>query len=284
MDAVVPARGRIFDYLDFRPYLVERFEARKRENPALSLRYVAAKAGLDPGTLSRVLKGSRRIDSRCVGRLAQALGLAGDEKEYFENLAYFSLARSQTEKNHFYEKMLRLMGGKVQTLEEGQYEYYRNWYYVALRELINVDDFGGDPRELARRLRPAIRPDQAKRALEALLRMGLVAKDAEGRLVLTESMVTSGEAIGSMLVDNFHTAMGELALRAIQEIEPVDRGFSALTLSLSREGLRSIEAALARFRRQVLEIARRDGAADGVYQMNFQVFPLTQPLRARRSP
>lgn len=282
MDALVPAPGRIFDYLDFRQYLADRCEARKRENSAFSLRYVAAKAGLDPGTLSRVLKGTRKVDSRCVGRLALALGLSGDEKEYFENLALFSLAKSQTEKNHFYEKMLKLMGGKVQTLEEGQYEYYRNWYYVALRELINVDDYGGDPKELARRLRPSIRPDQAKRAMEALLQMGLLEKDPEGRLTLTESMVSSGEAISSMLVDNFHMAMGELALRSIQDMAAGDRAFSALTLSLSREGLKSVETALARFRRQVLEIARRDAPADGVYQMNFQVFPLSHPLKGRR--
>lgn len=282
MDAVVPSSPRIFDYLDFRQFLQERCEARKRENPAFSLRYFAAKAGMDPGTFSRVLKGTRKIDSRCVGRLGQALGMVGDEKEYFENLALFSLAKSQTEKNHFYEKMLKLMGGKVQTLEESQYEYYRNWYYVALRELLNVSDFGGDPKELARRLRPAIRPDQAKRALEALLRTGLVEKDGDGRLVLTERMISSGEGISAMLVDNFHMAMGELALRSIQEMDRDDRSFSALTLSLSVEGMESVQAALTRFRRQVLEIARRDTQADGVYQMNFQVFPLSQPLRARR--
>lgn len=278
MEPTPPKPTRIYEYQDFRQYLQDRYEVRKKENPAFSLRYIAGKAGIDPGTLSRVMKGERKVDSRVVGRLAQALGLSGDEKKYFENLAFFSQAKSQTEKNHFYEKLLKLMGGMVRTLEERQYEYYRNWYHVALRELLNVHDFRGDFNELARLLRPSIQPQQARRAVKLLVEAGLVEKDDDGRYKLTEMLISSGETISTMMADNFHTAMGELALRAIQEMDPDDRGFSALTLSLSKDGLQSVNAALGRFRRQVMEIARRDTRVNGVYQMNFQVFPLSHPL------
>jgi uncharacterized protein (TIGR02147 family) len=270
--------GRIFEYQDFRQFFQDRYEIRKLENPAFSLRYIAAKTGMDAGTLSRVMKGQRKLDSRFAGRLGQALGLIGDEKEYFENLVLFSQAKSQTEKNHFYEKLLKLMGSKVRTLEERQYEYYRNWYHVALRELLNTYEFKGDYPELARQLRPAIRPQEARKAVQLLEESGLVEKDAEGRYTLTEALISSGHAISSMLADNFHTAMGEIALRAIQEMDRGDRSFSALTLSLSAEGFQSVDAALGRFRRTVMEIAKRDAHVNGVYQMNFQMFPLSRTV------
>ncbi len=274
--------GRIFEYQDFRQFFQDRYEIRKHENPALSLRYIAAKTGMDPGTLSRVMKGERKLDTRFAGRLGQALGLIGDEKEYFENLVLFSQAKSQTEKNHFYEKLLKLMGSKVRTLEERQYEYYRNWYHVALRELLNTYEFTGDFQELARLLRPAIRPQEARKAVQLLEESGLVEKDEQGRYFLTEALISSGNAISSMLADNFHTSMGEIAVRALQEIDRDERSFSALTLSLSKEGFQSVDAALARFRRTVLEIAKRDAKVDGVYQMNFQLFPLSRTLPAEK--
>lgn len=272
-----PARsGRIFEYTEFRQFLQDRFELRKKENAAFSLRWVASKAGMDPGTLSRVMKGERKLDTRFSGRLGQALGLVGDEREYFENLVLFSQARSQTEKNQFYEKMLKLLGSKVRSLEERQYAYYSEWYYVAVRELLNVHAFKGDFQELAKLLRPAIRPQDARKAVQLLLESGLVEVDPDGVYQLTEKLITSGEGISSMLADNFHLAMGEMALRAIQEMDRKERSFSSLTLSLSEAGMESVDAALARFRRTVMEIAKRDADVDGVYQMNFQIFPLSR--------
>jgi uncharacterized protein (TIGR02147 family) len=275
--------GKIFEYQDFKLYLQDRYAIRKAENPAFSLRYIAGKVGMNPGTLSRVMKGERKLDSRYCGRLAQALGLIGDEKEYFENLVLFSQAKSQTEKNQYYEKLLKLMGGKVRTLDTRQYEYFRHWYHVALRELINAKTFDGDFQELAQLIRPSIRPQEARKAVQLLLDAGLVKKNSHGKYQVTDEIISSGESISNLLTDNFHTAMGEIALRAIQEIDPDERNFSAITLSLSNEGLQSVNAALSRFRRQVMEIARRDSKINGVYQMNFQVFPLSLPLSGDRT-
>jgi uncharacterized protein (TIGR02147 family) len=276
MDPRPGGSGRVFEYTDFRQFFQDRYALRKRENAAFSLRWLAAKAGMDPGTLSRVMKGERKLDPRFSARLGQALGLIGDEREYFENLVLFSQARSQTEKNQFYEKMLKLLGSKVRSLEERQYAYYSQWYHVALRELLNVYAFKGDHAELARLLRPAIRPQDARKAVQLLLEAGLVEVDSQGVHQLTDKLITSGEGIGALLADNFHQAMGEMALRALQEMERAERSFSALTLTLSPAGRESVEAALGRFRRTVMEIAKRDANVDGVYQMNFQFFPLSR--------
>jgi uncharacterized protein (TIGR02147 family) len=148
---------------------------------------------------------------------------------------------------------------------------------VAVRELLNVYRFDGDYQKLARKLRPAITASQAKSAVKLLLDTGLVDIDPEGFYRLTEKLISSGEDIDSVMADNFHTNMGDLAVQSLQEIDSQQRDFSALTLSLSQEGFQTICSKVARFRREVLEVARRDGIADQVFQLNFQFFPVSQP-------
>jgi hypothetical protein len=48
-------------------------------------------------------------------------------------------------------------------------------------------------------------------------------------------------------------------------------------MSLSPRSLETILAKLRRFRKEVLEVANQDPIVDRVYQMNFQVFPLSHP-------
>jgi uncharacterized protein (TIGR02147 family) len=76
-------------------------------------------------------------------------------------------------------------------------------------------------------------------------------------------------------VNNLHISMAELAIRSVREAAPPERDFSSLTLSLSPHCLEAVKAKLRKFRKEILEMARQDTDVDGVYQMNFQVFPLS---------
>lgn len=273
-----PARVRIFEYLDYREFLRARYQARKRENAAFSYRYIASKIGIDSGTFTRVLKGQRNLDPEMAGSLARVFHLSDYEKEYFQALVLFCQAKSPTEKNLFLEKVLRLRGSKVKTLEERQYEFYRKWYYPALRELLNFYPTDGNAHKVARMLRPAITPQEAKDALQLLQDIGLIERDEGGNFKLTEKLISSGEGIRSVFIHNMQSSMAELAAKALFEVEPAERDYSGLTLSLSPKGFSDIKDMVRVFRRDVLERARKDTDVNGVYQMNFQCFPLSRLL------
>ena len=267
--------ARVFEYLDYREFLRDRCGERKAENPAFSLRYIAGKCGLSAALLTRVLKGQRTLNPTVAGRLAGVLGLQDAEKDFFETLVMFGQARSHAEKNHFLEKILRIRSTKVHTVGENQYEYFRTWYYSAMRELLNFYPFDGDFQKLARMLRPALKVQEARKTLQYLVDSGLVVRQPDGSYQLADKIISSGEHIRATLVNNLHVSMADLAVRAIHEVDPRERDFSSLTLSLSPHCLEAVKAKLRKFRKEVLEMARQDTHVDGVYQMNFHLFPLS---------
>lgn len=265
----------VFDYLDYRELLRDRLASRKAANPAFSLRYVARKTDLSASLLTRVLKGQRNLNPAAAVHLARIFGFQDAERDFLETLILFGQARSHAEKSHFLDKILRIRATKVRTLGEDKAEYFRTWYYSALRELLNfypfVDDFG----KLSRMLRPAIKVEEARKAMKYLLDSALVVRQDDGTYRLSEAIVSSGERIKAPLVNNLHISMAELAIRAIQEMQPKERDFSSLTLSLSPTTLEAVKARIRKFRKEVLEMARQDEQVSGVYQVNFQVFPLS---------
>jgi uncharacterized protein (TIGR02147 family) len=269
--------ANVLEYLDFRAWLRDAYSLRKRAARSFSYRYIAGKIGVDAGTFARILKGERKLDPEVAIRLAKVFGLGTREQVFFETLVLYGQARTLTEKNHFLEKIFRLRGIRMGMLEERQYDYYREWYYSALRELLRFHAFDGDFKQLGRRLRPAVRPIDAKRALGLLADLGLTAPDAEGRPRPAEAVITSGEAIQSVFVNNLHAAMGELALRTLRDAKPSERDFSGLTMSLSPHGFEKLKYKLKQFRREVLELAQLDEGENCVYQLNLQAFPLTHP-------
>ena len=104
---------RIFDYLDYREFLRDRYAARKLQSNSFSFRFISGKLGLDPGSLSGILKGRRKLDPALAGALAQVFGLSEYEKEYFEALVLFCQAKNHTERTLLLEKLLRLRGTRI---------------------------------------------------------------------------------------------------------------------------------------------------------------------------
>jgi uncharacterized protein (TIGR02147 family) len=277
MEKEQKATAAIFEYSDYREFLRDAYRARKSANRNFSYRYIASKVGLDAGSLSRILGGDRRLDPEIALRLARIFGLNPGEQEFFETLVLYGQAKTLTEKNHFLERIFRLRGIKIKSLEERQYEFLKEWYYTAIRELLRFQPFFGDWKKLARRLRPAIRPIDAKRAVDLLEETGMIAKDVEGAYRPTEEVMTSGEGIQAQFVNNLHAAMGDLAVRTLRDAKPAERDFSGLTLSLSPGGFERLRIRLKQFRREILEMARQDVGENCVYQVNLQAFPLTHP-------
>lgn len=280
----VPARHlSVFSFLDYGEFLNRAYADRKAMNRNFSHRYIAGKAGMTASQLTRVFRGNRKLNPALARPLAKVFGLKGDEAEYFEALVLFGVAKSDAEKAHFMERIIRMRGTQVKVLEQDQHRYFSSWHYAAIRELLNVLPFTGDHADLAGRLRPPIQPAEAKAAVDFLLLKGMVFREADGRYRLADPLVSSGRSVPAVVMNRMHAAMGELGVRAVLEVDPRERNFSFLTMSLSPRSLETIQDRLRKFRKEILEVAQQDPEADRVYQMNFQVFPLSQPCLAEKA-
>ena len=270
-----PASSHLFEYLDYREFLRDRYAVLHKGNRSFSYRYIGGKIGLDSGTVSRVLNQDRKISPEIAARLAKIFGLNSHERDFFETLVFYCQAKSSAEKNHYLEKILRWRKIKIKTLESGQYQLYRQWYNLAILSLLHFYPFDGDVRNLARMLTPAITPVQAKEALDLLKSIGLVG-EIEGKLTVTDKVISSGEGIQAAFVNNLHLEMAKLSLQFLDLFKTKERDFSGLTLTLSPKSFEKIKVKLKQYRQEMMDIARQDDDANGVYRLNLQLFPLTR--------
>ncbi len=69
----------------------------------------------------------------------------------------------------------------------------------------------------------------------------------------------------------------EIARTSVDRYDRDERSISTLTLSVSGDMYKKIEKKLSHFRRDLLEMVKNDPQKiERVYQLNFQLFPLTK--------
>jgi len=271
------AKINIFRYTDYRAYLRACFDECKKSDPKFSHRYLCRRLGLAaPNFIMLVMQGKRSISRSLTFRISREFRHTAREAEYFENMVGFAQAKAVDEKDRCFTRMAALRKTtNVEKIDEDQYKYYSNWYNLVVRELVTSPEFKGDYNWLARNVRPAITPSQAKRSIELLLKLGLVKKKNNG-FVHSSAMISTGPDVTSLAVANFHKTMAGKAAEAVNAVRKEDRDMTACTVSISRKGFDGIKEAVAECRKRVLSVAEADEPVDRVYQVNFQVFPVSK--------
>lgn len=268
----------LFSYTDYRLFLRDYYNEKKRLNRAYSLKLLADRAGFKARDyLLRVMNGSRNLSQTGVCMLSQAFGLSEKEADYFDKLVGFNQAKSPREKEFFYAKMSNTQKyGHHQKLRDEQFECLSEWYYCAIRSLLPVINFNDDFAALARLLDPPISAAQAKKAVQVLLRLGLIECIAPGRYEPAFPAVTTGDEVSSVALMQFHKQSLDLARRALELYPSHMRDVSGVTMSLSAAGYEKIRDEIRRFRKRIMDIATTDNNEEAVFQLNMQLFPLSK--------
>jgi len=266
----------IFDYFDYREFLRDHYNFNKNSHHFFSFRYISGKTGLDASFYVKVLNKQKHIADKAIPTLIKFLQLNKIEGEYFTFLVKFNKAKQHEQEMYYFEKLIALRKPSAMKLDKEMFEYFSSWWNIALRELINIEPTVTDAKELASRLLPEITPVQARRSIALLEKLGIVTQGENGTLRLANDFVTTDGTVQSMAVRAFQKEMIRLAGEAIDRVPKKDRDISSLTISTSRECLELIREKLAEIRREIMELVRREEKTEEVYQLNFQIFPLTQ--------
>ncbi|HON11986.1 MAG TPA: TIGR02147 family protein [Chitinispirillaceae bacterium] len=264
----------VFEYLDYRDFLKDHYDHNKK-NRFFSFRYIAVKTGIDASLYAKILNKQRHISTAKAAELCDFLKLKRTEKKYFELLVRFNRAKTTEETRLYFEKMLSLRDSPAVLLEKDKYDYFLNWYNAALRDLIKIIPFTGDYNDLARRLCPEITEVQAKKSVQLLEKLGLIFRDSDGVWRLTDDFIRTDGKMAALAVRSFQKEMCRLGMESIERIPKEQRDISTITVSSSKACMELIRERLADFRREILQIISEDEGMEEVYQLNFQVFPLT---------
>ena len=275
----------VFEYDNYRAYLRDLYAFYKKTKPHFSYRYFSQKAGFrSPNFLKLVIEGKRNLSPESIERFTSALKLNKKETEFFRILVHLNQARTIGEKKLYAEKLMQFRSFRyIHPLRQDQYRYYAEWYNVPIRELTILPEFSEDPGWIARSLLPPISPQQAQKALDLLLQLGLLERDESGRLVQADAFISTGNEVTSTSVANYHRAMIHKGSEALDRFPGPDRDISSVTMALSERSFQEIKSLIQRFRKELLAIADQDRHPEGVYQINFQLFPLARRA-AKKEP
>lgn len=269
----------VFEYDNYRTYLRDFYNQSKALNPNFSYRYFARISGISsPSFLKHIIDGDRNLTEATVDKFAKALKFTKQETSYFKALVFLNQSQTTEEREkHAQELSRHRLFLKFQSLSAAQMNYYENWYYVAIREMVTLKSFSADPQSIAQALKPSITASEAKKALEELLRMGLLKFDDQGQLVQSETLVTTGHEVTSAFVSRFHKEMMGKAAESIDRYPKPQREISSGTFAVSRETFQIIKEKVQKFRQEMQELAAQDSHHDFVCQLNLQLFPLSDP-------
>lgn len=268
----------VFEYLDYRVLLKEAYEERKASSPLYSYRMLAESFGLDTGNVFRILNGDAQLPARCQTRALEFLGLTGRSAEYFLLLIAYARERKAKARSEILEKAMALRDVARRQLADRELDYYRDWWVVAVRSLLEVTQGRAVPSELAARLSPAVTPEEASRSLELLLELGLVRKAASGQLVLAEAHLTGGGEGRVDAVRGFQRQILSLASESLERFPRELRDVSTLTFAVDREAFAEIRGMLRECRRQIQKRIEESRQPDQVLQLAMALFPLAPAL------
>ncbi len=281
-DEMTESNRIVYEFLDYRAFLRAYVESKRAENPNYSIRSIAYRLECDPGFFNRILNGKRNLSRAHALRLGEILKLTKKELRYFVQLVQFCQAKTQAEKDRLFAELEMMRDMKVAQVTTRQYEIYSHWYYIVLRELLNVIPTDGariDHQQLAGFLEPSVKPAEVKNALQILERSGVVECEESGVVRLKDKFISSGENIPQVVVDRILTEFTERAREAIDRFPRSERHLSTLTFSVSQTGYEKIKSKIAEYRREILTMVDNEtDRAERVYHINFHLFPVTRAI------
>ena len=267
----------VLQYTNYRVYLRDYYEFKKKTVPAFSLRFFAEKAGLSSHAhLKLTIDGKRNITKNTVVKLIHGLGLDGQRAAYFESLVFFNQAQTDADKQVYYAQLLKASPrSKLHKMDAAQFRIFREWHHSAILEMVALKDFRPIPDWISKRLGGLITPAQVTESLKLLVELGLLVKTANGYRQ-RDPLITTDDEVQDMMVKMYHLQMLKLSADMLSALPGSQRDVSALTFSIKREDFPNLKKHLQLMRKELLDFSAKAGEGEDVVQINIQLYPLTR--------
>lgn len=249
----------------FQRFLQEELIRRCKKNPGYSLRSFTKTLQLNPGSLSRILRGERKISEEMRSRLGKRLGLTPAE------IASLGLNSENTQ-----TKLGKLPENQdFQQLSLETFRVISDWYHYAILEIVNLKHFKSEPRWVAKTL--GITVSEVNLAVDRLVRLELLEIQKNGKWVLGKKSNTNvSQDLRDAAYRKLQQQVIEMALKALENIPVEYRDQSSMTMSVNTKRLPEAIERITKFRRELCAFMEQDKERDHVYQLGISLYPLTK--------
>ena len=274
----------IYKYEDYRSYLKDATESARVVHQDFSFRNFSKSAGFtSPNFLILLMNGKRNLSDDGSKKIAKAFGLKDRDLDFFCSLVQYNQAKDSVQKYSYASELIKLKSLKgLYFIEEAQFSYYSSWINIAIRELLTLDP-SLSAEEIAFRLSPRTTTLEVETAFKGLIKIGLIHKSKSGHEVVQKT-ISTGTGFQSAAVSEFHRRVLQLASESIDRHPRDNRDLTATTIVLSRAGFEKARDKIQALRHELLALPEAESTlaiqesqkTSEVYQLNFQIFPLTK--------
>jgi uncharacterized protein (TIGR02147 family) len=265
----------------YRKRLKQVLAERCDRNPRYSVRAFANGIKIDVGTISRVLAGKQIPSLKLSLRLMDGIDLVSEERELF--LA--SVAEAQRERNlKRISPAFEAMKAPKLTQKVLDIDFYRviaDWYHVAIMELTFTENFESSPAFVAKTL--GISQAEAALAIDRMLSLELLKKEASGKLVKSEEQLSTADKHRTTAA--LRKNQRQLLEKAIESLEndPIEeRSMTSMTMAIDPEKL-PIAKLMIRDFNQALCKCLETGRRKRVYNLQVALYPVQKQLTKAKS-
>lgn len=274
----MPNPASIFSFMDYREYVKCVFEHMKATKPQFSYRYFARLAGFGGQSYLRmIMDGERNLSFTGVGKFAKAFKLDKKETAYFESLVSYNQAKSEEQKEFHHDKLVALRPrGKTHGMSPEQFECFTHSHFVAIREMAALPEFREDPEWIAAHLNPRIAAAEARHALAILEKLGLLTRDADGKLKHSETTLETPVDTASPEILNYHRKILAEAKDVFFNANEGEFDVSSLAIPLQKKAFPRVMELIQKCLSDIAHVVNESGADfHEVYRVNFQMYPAT---------
>ncbi len=272
-------------YVDFRDYLKDFFEYRKKQTegqlrPYSYSDFSAAADIKSPHYLKMIIAGDRNLSADMCKKFGRALKLDKQEQLEFDTLVFYGQEKEPLQRNQFLKQLSEIRAQNA--LKDGQFDQETwdkvpGWLSWVLYAMIDQENATFTPADLKRALRPQVSEKQIAEALEKLLSSGDI-EIVGGYARKKNKMISNADKIPPALIRKLQSELIYLGLESLYKDDPSDREISGFTIAMTDEEYQWVRKELRTIRKELqtkLMMAREKKQGTKVYQVNIQLFPLT---------
>ena len=269
----------LFTYDDFRNFLKDFFQNKKKMKRTFSQRFFSQKAGFaDHSQLTHLMSGRRSVTDLALDKLIKGLELEGSEKEYFTSLVKYNQSKTSEEKENWYHRLNAIrQKSDFYKVNLKQFKYFEEWYYPVVLEIAILDTWDNDYKKLSRLLRPSISAKQAREAVKLLLQIGML-EEKDGKFTKPNNIMIPGGIPVYALKKARHELI-KMGIEASDNISPKERYFLNYGFVIAPGNLEKYNKLLDEFEDKLETLVINENEdPEYMYQCNVQFYPVTNKL------
>lgn len=270
------SRPNIFEFHDYLEFLRAWLNFLKATEPNFSIRKLLNTLGLASGYMSMCLSEKRVISEKVLRRLLPVLKMTAQERRVFTLLYALGTAQSPQDRLLAVTELSRLSGFREKNGSDLEsYRYLTSWHYVAIREMVALNDFQPDAAWIQTQLKEKVSQADCEEALRFLVDKNLIRINDDGRYVVSDKTLDCKAGIFKLSLGEFHRQALTLGIGAIETTPREELHMLGHTVAINRHRFQEVKDILNEALAKIEKLAESCEERGQVFHVELAAFPLT---------